>query len=148
MHHLHLTDDADGMSHFADIDIDLSGENFAPPAPSMPISSREDCAKLLYLVLPAGWGGTQHPTPCRQVGFASWPETVRPANSATFRSHAAASSRDERLRYRHDTGRDRIAHAVDRADQRRPASAIAKLAAETDNMGVDRPVGHGSRIAI
>lgn len=66
---LHLTEDADGISHFCDIAIPLDTGNFAPPAPTMPISITEAASGILYLVLPAGWGGAQHPSPRRQVAF-------------------------------------------------------------------------------
>jgi quercetin dioxygenase-like cupin family protein len=69
MQMLHLTEDTDGISHFADVDIALSSDSFAPPAPPMPISESEPCAAMLFLVLPAGWGGAQHPSPRRQVAF-------------------------------------------------------------------------------
>ena len=32
-------------------------------------SEPEVCANLRYLILPAGWGGAQHPSPRRQVAF-------------------------------------------------------------------------------
>ena len=66
---LRLTEDAHGVSHFSDEDVPLAAAVFAPPAPPMPVSAPEPCAALLYLVLPAGWGGAQHPSPRRQVAF-------------------------------------------------------------------------------
>ena len=69
MHILHLTEDADGISHFADLAVPLDQRRFAPPAPAMPISGVETATGLLYLILPAGWGGAQHPSPRRQVAF-------------------------------------------------------------------------------
>lgn len=39
------------------------------PEKDMPISAIEDATGLLYLILPAGWGGAQHPSPRRQVAF-------------------------------------------------------------------------------
>lgn len=69
MEYLHLTEDSDGISHFADVRISLTAGAFAPPAPEMPISAPEDCRALLYLVLPSGWGGARHPSPRRQVAF-------------------------------------------------------------------------------
>lgn len=66
---LHLTEGADGVSHFTDLDVALTSGAFAPPAPAMPVSAPEPCAALLYLVLPAGWGGGKHPSPRRQVAF-------------------------------------------------------------------------------
>jgi hypothetical protein len=69
MEFLHLTEDESGLSHFADVPIALDAGDFAPPAPAMPISAPEGCSNLLYLVLPAGWGGAQHRSPRRQVAF-------------------------------------------------------------------------------
>lgn len=66
---LHLTEDAAGISHFSDLAMSLDASAFAPPAPPMPISGVEPAIGLLYLILPAGWGGAQHPSPRRQVAF-------------------------------------------------------------------------------
>lgn len=66
---LHLTEDTAGISHFADLRVPLAAGAFAPPAPAMPLSEVEACNGLLYLILPAGWGGAQHPSPRRQVAF-------------------------------------------------------------------------------
>lgn len=66
---LHLTEDARGISHFSDLSLPLDRGVFAPPAPPMPISRTEACQGLLYLILPAGWGGAKHPSPRRQVAF-------------------------------------------------------------------------------
>jgi hypothetical protein len=66
---LHLTEDALGVSHFSDVGVPLDAGSFAPPAPPMPISAVEPATGLLYLILPAGWGGAQHPSPRRQVAF-------------------------------------------------------------------------------
>lgn len=66
---LHLGEDASGVSHFSDIGVPLDPGAFAPPAPPMPISAVEPATGLLYLILPAGWGGAQHPSPRRQVAF-------------------------------------------------------------------------------
>ncbi len=69
MQYLWLTEDAAGVSHFSDVDIALETGDFAPPAPPMLMSPSEACARLLYLTLPAGWGGAKHPSPRRQVAF-------------------------------------------------------------------------------
>jgi hypothetical protein len=66
---LHLTEDDTGTSYFVDRDIKLAASDFAPPAPSMPISATEPASGLLFLVLPAGWGGAKHRSPRRQVAF-------------------------------------------------------------------------------
>lgn len=66
---LHLTEGTDGLSRFSDLHVPLSPGGFAPPAPPMPVSEVEPATGLLYLVLSAGWGGAQHPSPRRQVAF-------------------------------------------------------------------------------
>lgn len=66
---LHLTEGADGISHFSDLHVSLRSGSFAPPAPPMPVSDTEPATGLRYLVLPAGWGGARHPSPRRQVAF-------------------------------------------------------------------------------
>ncbi|MDF2231075.1 cupin domain-containing protein [Albimonas sp. CAU 1670] len=63
------TEDADGVSRFEERAIALTPGDFAPPAPSMPISASEPVSALLHLVLPAGWTGARHPTPRRQMGY-------------------------------------------------------------------------------
>jgi quercetin dioxygenase-like cupin family protein len=66
---LHLAEDADGVSHFIDAAVPLDPGAFAPPAPPMPVSATEAATGLLYLILPAGWGGAKHASPRRQVAF-------------------------------------------------------------------------------
>lgn len=66
---LHLTEDAEGVSHFTDANVPLQTGAFAPPAPSMPFSDIQPATGLIYLILPAGWGGAQHCSPRRQVAF-------------------------------------------------------------------------------
>ena len=66
---LHLTEDADGVSHFSDTTVDMTQGDFAPPAPPMGMSAKEPCARYLFLELPPGWGGAKHPSPCRQIAF-------------------------------------------------------------------------------
>lgn len=69
MRFLHLTEDAAGVSHFADGEIALQSGDFAPPAPRVMASAIEACARFLYLLLPPGWDGPQHRAPHRQVAF-------------------------------------------------------------------------------
>ena len=64
-----LLEDEQGVSFFADAEIALSIDDFAPPAPTMPVSEVEPCSNLLHLVLPAGWGGPKHPSPRKQMGY-------------------------------------------------------------------------------
>ncbi|MGI1664178.1 cupin [Palleronia sp. KMU-117] len=66
---LHLTENANGVSRFSDGAVPLHPVAFAPPAPPMPISEIAPATGLLFLILPAGWGGARHPSPRRQVAF-------------------------------------------------------------------------------
>ena len=69
MPYLRLREDNAGLSYFEDAEFPLRSGNFAPPAPVMPISEGLASTNLLFLVLPKGWGGAQHPSPCRQIAF-------------------------------------------------------------------------------
>ena len=66
---LHLIEGAEGISQFSDPVVPLTAGACAPPARVMPVSDVEPHTGLLYLVLPAGWGGAQHPSPRRQGAF-------------------------------------------------------------------------------
>ena len=66
---LHLIEDTNGVSYFADRAERMHAAPFAPPAPAMPVSGTEAATGLLYLILPAGWGGAKHPSPRRQVAM-------------------------------------------------------------------------------
>lgn len=67
MQYLWLTEDADGISHFADGTIPLALGDFAPPAPPLLISESEPSARVVFLTLPPGWGGEKHRSPRRQI---------------------------------------------------------------------------------
>jgi hypothetical protein len=69
MHYLHLTEDADGVSHFADGAFAMTMGDFAPPAPEMWLVEAMAAHSCLFLTLPAGWGGAQHPSPQEQIGI-------------------------------------------------------------------------------
>jgi hypothetical protein len=74
MHCLCLSEDANGVSHFEDVEIGLADGDFAPPAPPMLVSDAIPASQCLFLTLPVGWGGAKHPSPCRQIAFclAGW----------------------------------------------------------------------------
>lgn len=69
MEYLRLTEDDDGISHFVDGTIALELQDFAPPAQALFLSPPWPAERLLFLTLPAGWVGEQHPSPRRQVAF-------------------------------------------------------------------------------
>lgn len=66
---VHLVEDSDGTSHFADAEIRCDLVDFAPPAPPIPVSAAESCQRYLFVQLPGDWSGARHPSPRRQVAF-------------------------------------------------------------------------------
>jgi hypothetical protein len=67
--YIHLTEDAAGVSRFEDRAFPMDMADFAPPAPSMWLSEAMAAHTCLFLTLPAGWGGAQHPSPREQIGI-------------------------------------------------------------------------------
>ncbi|BET45175.1 hypothetical protein ACH4GE_38365 [Streptomyces tendae] len=59
--------DAAGETHFAEEKLDLAEVNFAPPAPSMFLSTATEAKASVYLLLPDGYFGDFHPAPRKQV---------------------------------------------------------------------------------
>ena len=66
MNYVRLFADDAGESHFEDVEISFSSKDFAPPAPPIGVSARTGCCGILFLHIPAGWPGDQHPAPTRQ----------------------------------------------------------------------------------
>ena len=55
--------DADGETHFRDVEVDLALADVAPPAAPMNVSSFRPTRELGFIVLPPGWEGGWHPAP-------------------------------------------------------------------------------------
>ncbi len=66
MHYLRLYSDAKGESHFEENDLELTLQEFAPPAAPFYVSDQTDAARFSVFELPVGWGGDVHPAPKRQ----------------------------------------------------------------------------------
>lgn len=69
MEYLLLTEGADGISFFEDHCFDLTPTDFAPPAPEVLLSKALATGACVFLTLPVGWGGAQHPSPHNQIAF-------------------------------------------------------------------------------
>ena len=69
MDYLYLGEDSDGVSRFEDRAVSLALHDFAPPAPKLLLSEGVPANTLVFLTLPAGWGGAQHPSPREQIAF-------------------------------------------------------------------------------
>ena len=61
--------DKEGVSHFMDVEIELEPVEFAPPAPSVNLSSFNPSTQYAICVFPSGWYGDWHPTPKKQTFF-------------------------------------------------------------------------------
>jgi quercetin dioxygenase-like cupin family protein len=68
--HIHIYSDAAGESHFADIEVQFTEGDFAPPAPPLFTSSPVEARQTLFFHAPVGWFGDWHPTPARQYFVA------------------------------------------------------------------------------
>ena len=58
--------DAEGESHWEDVEVTLEEREFAPPARAIEISEPEAVTQTLFLRLQAGWSEPIHPTPIPQ----------------------------------------------------------------------------------
>ena len=67
--YVRLFADADGESHFEDVEVPLATVDFAPPARPMHLSAFGPAERWAFFQIPAGWVGDWHPTPRRQVFF-------------------------------------------------------------------------------
>ena len=61
--------DADGETHFEEVEVGFQEVNFAPPAPPLNLSSFSPATQYGFISAPVGWYGDWHPAPKRQVFF-------------------------------------------------------------------------------
>ncbi len=66
MQYTRLYADEDGVSHFEDLEFELSEADFAPPAAPLLMSSPIESTRTIFFMLPASWDGDWHPAPRRQ----------------------------------------------------------------------------------
>lgn len=69
MKYSNLYADADGISHFTDVDVRFHPVEFAPPAPPVHISDFVGTRQYAFFNAPVGWYGDWHPAPARQIFF-------------------------------------------------------------------------------
>ncbi|UCD70030.1 MAG: cupin domain-containing protein [Betaproteobacteria bacterium] len=55
--------DADGETHFRDVEVEFSLVDVAPPAAPMNISDFRSAKEVAFIVNPPGWDGGWHPAP-------------------------------------------------------------------------------------
>jgi len=61
--------DAEGDSHFEDVEVSLAASDYAPPAPPINVSDPCPARQLIFLAVPPGWTGDWHPSPAKQFMF-------------------------------------------------------------------------------
>jgi hypothetical protein len=59
--------DADGESHFEDIQFDMASVQFAPPAPALDVSDPLAAKNFSWMRFPQGWRNVAHVSPRRQL---------------------------------------------------------------------------------
>ena len=64
-----LYSDAQGESHFEDVDIDLTSTDYIPPAPPLSLSSSTPATQFGFMNAPAGWSSDWHPATARNIFF-------------------------------------------------------------------------------
>ena len=70
MKYVRIYNDADGESHFEDLELALAPVEYAPPAPEMDLSEGFEVTRAVLFSIPGGWFGEAHPSPRRQLYFA------------------------------------------------------------------------------
>ena len=59
--------DAEGESHFEDIEFDMASVQFAPPAPALDVSDPIEAEHFAWMRFPEGWDNVPHLSPRRQL---------------------------------------------------------------------------------
>ena len=65
--YVRLYSDADGESHFEDLEVELSAVEFAPTAPPLNLSAFMSASQAAFFGAPAGWRGDWHFSSARNL---------------------------------------------------------------------------------
>jgi len=87
-----LYSDEQGESHFADVEIDFTSTDYAPPAPPLSLSDFTHAKQIGFMQAPAGWSSDWHPTSARNffvVLSGEWEVTASDGESRRFGSGSA-----------------------------------------------------------
>ena len=87
-----LYSDAQGESHFADVEIDLASTDYAPPAPPLELSAFKPATQYGFMNAPAGWASDWHPSPARNMFFVLTGEWEVTASDGETRRFSAGSA--------------------------------------------------------
>jgi hypothetical protein len=83
--YVRLYSDADGESHFEDLEVELSAVEFVPPAPPLNLSSFMSASQTAFFGAPAGWRGDWHPSSARNLFVVLSGEWEVEASNGTVR---------------------------------------------------------------
>jgi hypothetical protein len=64
--YIRLYADDEGISHFEDLEFELSEADYAPPAAPLNVSAPVTVTQCLFFSVPQNWDGGWHPAPRRQ----------------------------------------------------------------------------------
>lgn len=67
MRYTRIHTDSMGETHYEEVDINLAPFDFAPPTPPLHVSAFHAAKQYGFCRFPAGWEGTWHHTPQRQL---------------------------------------------------------------------------------
>ncbi len=84
--------DANGVSHFEDVDVDFETVDYAPPSPPLDVSEMQSVTGYAFLRAPAGWSGEWHPAPYRQLHFYLSGEVEAQVSDGEVRRFSAGSA--------------------------------------------------------
>jgi len=65
--YFHFFSDPSGGSHLETLEVELVATPYAPPAPDVYLSRPMPAQAAVFLTAPAGWSGTWHVSPRRQL---------------------------------------------------------------------------------
>ncbi len=83
--YVRLYSDADGESHFEDLEAELSAVEFAPLAPPLNLSPFLSASQAAFFGAPAGWRGDWHPSSGRNLFVVVTGEWEVEASNGTVR---------------------------------------------------------------
>lgn len=85
--HTRLYADAQGESHFEDVEVDLMLTEYVPPAPPLELSSMTPAQQFGFMRAPAGWSSDWHPSYERNAFFVltgEWEVTASDGETRRF----------------------------------------------------------------
>jgi hypothetical protein len=66
-HVVRLYSDANGDSHFEEVEMPMTEIQYSPPAPAIHLSEPIASSQVSWFRFPADWGDAAHPSPRRQL---------------------------------------------------------------------------------